>query len=111
MELVVQGAARLIQATDIDGGAVAYIAETLGIKQAGYRDSIAVRRPNETETAVLRLPADGRMAVFEIHRVGYEEDGRRFRLTVSVYPTDRNRFLSFVGAMPDSIVPSSEEDN
>jgi len=111
IELVEKGATRLIQATDIGGGAVAYIAEKVGIKQAGYRDSIAVRRPNEIETTFFKLPDDGRIAVFEIHRVGYDEDGTRFRLTISVYPTDRNRFLSFVGATPDSILPSSEEDD
>jgi GntR family transcriptional regulator len=111
MELVEQGATRLIQARDIDGGAVAYISEKIGIKQAGYRDSIAVRPPDSTEIAFFKLPPDGRIAVFEIHRVGFDKDGTRFRLTVSVYPTDRNRFLSFVGDVPDSMLPSTEEDD
>jgi GntR family transcriptional regulator len=90
---VEQGATGLIQATDIDEGTVAYLAKTCGIKQAGYRDSIEVRPPNEQETAFFRLHADGRIPVFEIYRVSFDENGTRFRLTVTVYPVDRNRLV------------------
>src|SRR5947207_2374987 len=38
--------------------------------------------------------------VFEIFRVGYSQDGERFRLTTTVYPADRNRFLIKVGEVP-----------
>jgi GntR family transcriptional regulator len=100
MMLVQKGATDLIQATSIDGGAVAYLAKKIGIKQVGYRDSIAVRVPNETETAFFKIPADGRVSVFEIYRVGFDEMGERFRLTVTVYPTDRNRLVSNVGETP-----------
>lgn len=100
MTLVQKGATELIQATSIDGGAVAYLARNIGIKQVGYRDSIAVRVPNETETTFFKLPADGRVSVFEIYRVGFDEMGERFRLTVTVYPTDRNRLVSNVGETP-----------
>ncbi len=87
MALVLQGATQLIQATDIDGGAVAYLAETLGIKQAGYRDSIAVRAPNETETSVLQAPR-GRagLGVRDLSAWASIEDGTRFRLTVHRLP-------------------------
>lgn len=106
MKLVESGAIRLIQATDITEGAVTYLAQDFGIKQVGYRDSIAVRAPDENETAFFRLPADGRVQVFVIFRVGFDQDGRRFRLTVTVYPADRNRFRVNVGQ-----VPERESDN
>lgn len=100
MELVRQGATRLLEARDIRGGSVVYLAEALGIKQVGYRDSIAVRAPNPEEISFFRLPADGRVQVFEIYRVGFDEDGGRIRLTITVYPADRNRFRINVGQIP-----------
>ncbi len=100
MTLVNKGATELIQATSIEGGAVAYLAAQFGIKQVGYRDSIAVRVPNESETSFFKVPADGRVSVFEIYRVGFDEMGERFRLTVTVYPTDRNRLVINVGETP-----------
>jgi len=110
MTLIEQGATKLIQATDIEGGAVAYLAAQCGIKQVGYRDSIAVRAPDETETAFFKLPGDGRVSVFEILRVGFDEAGRRSRLTVTVYPTDRNRLAVNVGDAPPVIDDSAEAD-
>ncbi len=100
MTLVEKGAARLIQATDIEGGAVIYLANECGIKQTAYRDTVSVRPPNETETAFFKLPADGRVAVFVVFRVGYDQNGDRFRLTITIYPTDRNRLLFNVGPVP-----------
>jgi GntR family transcriptional regulator len=101
MTLVEQGAIKLIQATSIDVGAVAYLAAEYGIKQVGYRDSIAVRVPNEHETGFFKLPADGRVPVFEIYRVGFDQDGNRIRLTITVYPADRNRLVVQVGDVPE----------
>jgi GntR family transcriptional regulator len=100
MALVLSGATRLIEATDIPEGAVAYLADVLNIKQVGYRDSIAVRPPDQQETAFFRIPADGRISVFVIFRIGFDQNGERFRLTVTVYPADRNRFLVNVGDVP-----------
>src|SRR5215472_11687399 len=40
MSLVQQGAQRLIQAGDIGEGTVEYLREAVGIKQAGYRDTL-----------------------------------------------------------------------
>jgi len=100
MTLVHQGAIRLLEARDIEEGTVQYLGEKLGIKQAGYRDSIEARRPDETETAFFRLPSDGRVPVFEIYRVGFDETGGRIRLTITVYPVDRNRLLVNVGEVP-----------
>jgi GntR family transcriptional regulator len=100
MTLVERGATKLIQATDIEGGAVAYLDDKCGIKQVGYRDSLAVRAPDENETAYFKLPSDGRVSVFVIFRVGFDQTGERIRLTVTVYPTDRNRFAINVGNTP-----------
>ena len=100
MRLVQAGAVRLLQPEDIKGGAVKYIARECGIKQAGYRDSIAVRALNEREAAFFKLPDDGPIPVFEIFRVAFDEGGERFRLTITVYPADRNRFRVTVGEVP-----------
>lgn len=102
MTLVGQGANRLLQATDIRDGAVTYLAEECGIKQVGYRDLVSIRPPDKNETAFFRLPDDGRIPVFVTNRVGFDQDGRPFRLTVTVYPADRNRFVVEVGQVPST---------
>jgi len=102
MRLVERGAVRLIQAADIGGGAVRYLEEALGIKQVGWRDRITVRTPDATEAAFFRLPEDGRIAVFETLRTGYDESGKPIRLTVTTYPADRNQFVMKVGDVPNA---------
>jgi GntR family transcriptional regulator len=106
MRLVEKGAVRLIQAENLQAGAVRYLEETLGVKQVGWRDRITVRAPDATEAAFFRLPGDGRIAVFETLRTGYDQSGRPLRLTISVYPADRNQFVINVGPTPGD--PSSE---
>lgn len=101
MHLVEQGALQLIQAIDISQGVLQYLTESLDIRQVGYRDLIAVRAPNETETAFFNLPEDGRVAVMEVSRTAFGQDGHPFRLTVSVYPADRNQFAVNVGKVPE----------
>ncbi|MGA8350735.1 MAG: GntR family transcriptional regulator [Isosphaeraceae bacterium] len=86
-------------ATMEEGGAVTYLAG-FGITQVGYRDTIAVRAPDETETAFFKLPADGRVSVFEILRVAFDQNGDPFRFTITVYPADRNQFVINVGDVP-----------
>jgi GntR family transcriptional regulator len=101
MQLVTEGAVRLIQAEDIVTGVVGYIEEALGIIQAGWRDRFIVRAPNRTETDFFKLPDDGRIAVFEIIRTGYDESGIPFRLTITTYPADRNQFVMTAGMVPN----------
>jgi GntR family transcriptional regulator len=110
MKLVQAGAARLAEPEDIAEGAVKYIARECGIKQAGYRDSIAVRPLNEREAAFFKLPDDGPIPVFEIFRVAFDESGERFRLTITVYPADRNRFRVTVGEVPITTLADSDEE-
>jgi GntR family transcriptional regulator len=110
MSLVEKGALRLLQATDITEGTVAYLRNELGIRQTGYRDVITVRAPNETETTFFKLPDDGRVGVFEILRVAFDEQRAPFRLTVSVYPTDRNQFAVNIGDVPvEAAVPATAD--
>ena len=101
MSLVDNGATRLLQVKDIQAGAVVYIEETLGIKQAGWRDRIEVRAPDRNETDFFSLPDDGRIAVVEIIQTGYDQVGRPLRVTVTTYPADRNQFLVETGAVPE----------
>lgn len=103
MTLVLGGATRLIQAGDIAEGTVAYLQQTLGIKQVGYRDTIMVRAPDGFESRFFRLPEDGRISVIEVRRTAFDEHGAPVRLTMSVYPADRNLFAVNVGQVPESI--------
>ena len=101
MRFLEQGAVRLIQAENIQPGAVKYIADTLGVEEVGYRDTITVRSPDVNETALFGLPSDGRVAVVEILRAGFDRDGAPIRLTITVFPADRNKFVINVGQVPE----------
>jgi len=103
MRLVERGAVRLIQAEDMRTGVVPYLEEALGIKQVGWRDRITVRAPDSTEAAFFRLPEDGRIAIFETLRTGYDDTSRPLRLTITTYPADRNQFVIRVGRTPDGL--------
>lgn len=102
MGFVLKGADRLIQADDIAIGTVKYLEQTLGLKQVGYRDWITVRAADSAEVTFFSLPQDGRVGVFEIFRSAYDQIGTPMRLTVTVYPADRNQFIVNVGDVPDS---------
>jgi GntR family transcriptional regulator len=107
MSLVQTGALRLIQAENIDEGTVEYLKESVGIKQVGYRDMITVRAPDNTEATFFKLPDDGRVSVIETRRTAYDDKGVPVRLTVSVYPADRNQLAVKVGEVPD---PAEADD-
>lgn len=102
-----QGAERLSDAGDIEGGTVKYLADTLGLRQVAYRDWITVRAPDETEVKFFNLPPDGRVGVFEIFRTAFDQSGTPMRLTVTVFPADRNQFIVNVGETPK---PRSQDD-
>jgi GntR family transcriptional regulator len=103
-----QGAEKLLFADDISGGAVKYLNESLGLRQVGYRDWITVRSPNATEAEFFKLPADGRVAVFENFRTAFDQTGSPMRVTVTVFPTDRNQFIFEIGDVPGP-QPSTED--
>jgi len=101
-------APRLLDADSIQEGTVAYLRKC-GIQQAGYRDAIEVRPPDESETDFFGLPVDGRIQVVEIFRVAFDQEKQRVRLTITVYRADRNRFIINVGEVPisDSLMPGA----
>jgi GntR family transcriptional regulator len=96
-----RGAERLRRAGNIERGTVRYLAETLHIKQVGYRDWITMRAPNATEADFFKLPPDGRVPMYEIFRTAYDGNRQPMRLTVTVYPADRNQFIVDAGQVPD----------
>ena len=99
MEFVTSGKApQLIMAEDMPDGVVRYLEEQLGIRQAGYRDWITARSPDATEQAFFRLPHDS--TVFEVFRTAFDKAEQPFRLTVTVFPADRNQFIVNVGKVP-----------
>jgi GntR family transcriptional regulator len=103
MVLVDAGADRLIKAANINEGAVEYLRKLLGKEQVGWRDTLTVRAPDSNETAFFRLPDDGRVSVIETRRAAFDQTGTPVRLTVSVYPADRNQFVLNVGEVPPEV--------
>jgi GntR family transcriptional regulator len=103
MEFADRGAQRLRSARNIDEGTVEYLGRTLHVRQVGYRDRITVRTPNATEADFFKLPPDGRIPMYEITRTAYDGNKQPMRLTVTVYPADRNQFIVDVGDVPDSV--------
>jgi GntR family transcriptional regulator len=97
MQLVQMGATRLLTTEELSPGANQYLQEALGIKQVGWNERLAIRAPDEIETAFFRLPTDGRIPVIESTRTGYDESGRPLRVTVTIYPADRNQFVMTFG--------------
>jgi GntR family transcriptional regulator len=87
----------LLQASNIEHGAVKYLADTLGLRQVGYRDWITVRAPDGNEARFFNLPEDGRVAVFEIFRTAFDQTRTPMRVTITVFPTDRNQFIVMTG--------------
>jgi GntR family transcriptional regulator len=100
-EFADRGAGDLRSPGHIDGGTVNYIAKELGIRQVGYRDRITVRPPNPIEADFFKLPPDGRIPMYEIERTAFDGNQQPMRLTVTVYPTDRNQFMVNVGEVPE----------
>ncbi len=92
-------APRLLIAEDIRDGTVRYLEDVLGIKQSSYRDWITARAPDDNEQGFFDIPHDS--AVFEIFRSAYDQHGNPMRVTVTVFPADRNQFIVNVGHPPD----------
>jgi GntR family transcriptional regulator len=106
MEFITGGAPRLLMAEDIDGGVVQYLAAAIGLTQVGYRDWITARRPDTNEQSFFRISHDS--MVFEIFRTGFDQNKKPMRVTVTVFPIDRNQFIVNVGDdLPD---PRYDED-
>jgi GntR family transcriptional regulator len=98
-ELLTAGASRLLIAEDIVEGTVRYLAETLQLEQVGYRDWVTARGPDNNEQAFFGLSYDA--AVFEVFRTAFDQHHRPMRLTVMIYPVDRNQLVFNFGDVPD----------
>ena len=105
MKFVNLGALRLIEARNLDTGAIAYLNEAIGVRQVGWRDLIRIRAPDVIETDFFGLPADGQVLVFEIQRTGFDDEGNPIRLTYSVYPIDRSEFMYQEGSIRGQLSP------
>jgi GntR family transcriptional regulator len=106
LEFARRGAPTLLQSQDIRQGVVVYLSETLGLRQAGYRDWITARSPDSNEEGFFGIPHDA--SVFEIFRTGFDQNGDPMRVTVTVFPADRNQFIVNVGDLPG---PRDEEES
>ena len=106
MEFVTSGKApELLVAKDMPDGTVRYLEDAMGIKQSSYRDWITARSAAEDEQKFFDIPHDA--TVFEVFRTAFDQVGKAFRVTVTVFPADRNQFIVNVGTPPD---PQYEND-
>ena len=106
MDFVTNGATHLLMAEDIREGTVHYLAESIGVRQVGFRDWITARVPDSNEQAFFGLSHDA--IVFEIFRTGFDQTGTPLRVTVTVWPADRNQFIVNIGDVPD---PNYEDED
>jgi GntR family transcriptional regulator len=100
MRFVQQGATNLLMAENIAEGMVKYLEDKLGIKQAGWRDTITARPPTSNERTFFGLSEQVQVAIIEFRRTSYDEGGMPIRHTVTVYPADRNQFELEAGTVP-----------
>jgi GntR family transcriptional regulator len=100
MKFITDGAPRLLMAEEIAEGTVRYLADTIGVRQIGYRDWITARLPTAEEQSFFGIGEDA--TIFEIFRTGFDQDKKPMRLTVMAFPVDRNQFIVDVGDdLPD----------
>jgi GntR family transcriptional regulator len=97
---VEEGVSELLEAIDFEQGIVALLRKKLGLEQKGYTDIIEVRQPHDPEVAFFELARGSGVSICEIARIGYDAHQRPYRLTVTVYPSDRNVFQVNVGQVP-----------
>jgi GntR family transcriptional regulator len=99
-EWVTRGATSLPLPESIPEGAVKYL-ETIGLKQQGYRDLISARLPDDKERSLFNLTHSH--TVIEVFRTSFAQDGTPIRVTVTVFPSDRNQIAYNIGVVPDHI--------
>jgi GntR family transcriptional regulator len=109
LDFVHRGALRLLETDDIEEGTVKYLEEALGYKQAGYHDEIRARNPDPDEIAFFNLPERAAVLVYETYRTAYDRDGNPFRVTVTVWPSDRNRLHYNIGLVPEPVIEKPGE--
>jgi GntR family transcriptional regulator len=93
------GATKLLVAQNMEDGTVNYLAKH-GHRQTGYRDWITSRSPDKNEEEFFGIGHES--SVFEIFRTAFDQDKVPMRVTVTVFPSDRNQFIVNVGDdLPD----------
>lgn len=105
MTFVERGATKLLAVQDIEQGTRQYLDKTIGVKEIGSDDTMTVRAPTPGEAAAFRLPEDGRIAVFETRQTGIDPTGKPVRVTITIYPSDRNMFSMKTGALAEHLAP------
>ena len=101
-----KGATRLLEARDIEGGVVDYL-RGLGIDQVGWRDQFILRPPDGNERTFFNLSDRIQVAMLRVQRTGYDKEGNPIRVTVTIYPGDRNQFEMEAGKVPPPGPPSA----
>jgi DNA-binding GntR family transcriptional regulator len=79
----------------IDGGAVRYLAEELGVRQSGYRDWITGRLATEEEQSFFGIGHNA--AVFVDSRIAFYQDNSPMWLTVTIFPVNLDQLVINVG--------------
>jgi GntR family transcriptional regulator len=95
MDFITKGATELLMACDIENGAVRYLADEIGIKQTGYRDWITGRLATEEEQTLFGIGHNA--TVFVDSRVAFDQSNTPMRVTVTIFPVDRNQLIVNVG--------------
>jgi DNA-binding GntR family transcriptional regulator len=95
MDFITKGATNLLMARDIEGGAVRYLADEIGVRQTGYRDWITGRLATDEEQEFFGIGHNA--AVFVHSRVAFDQDNKPMRLTVTISPVDRSQLVFNVG--------------
>jgi GntR family transcriptional regulator len=68
-------------------------------RQVGYRDWVTARGSDDNEQQFFRLTHGA--AVFEVFRTAFDQHQTPMRVTVTVYPVDRNQLVFNFGDVPD----------
>ena len=95
MDFITKGATKLLMALDIEEGSVRYLDNEIGVRQTGYRDWITGRLATEEEQAFFGIGHNA--AVFVDSRVAFDQNNTPMRLTVTIFPVDRNQLIVNVG--------------
>ena len=104
MDFITKGATKLLMAMDIEDGAVRYLDKEIGIRQTGYRDWITGRLATEEEQTFFGIGHNA--AIFVDSRVAFDQNNAPMRLTVTIFPVDRNQFIVNVGPNVPTLAPA-----
>jgi GntR family transcriptional regulator len=108
MDFVTKGATKLLMAQDIEEGSVRYLADDFGIRQTSYRDWITGRLATEEEQSLFGIGHNA--AVFVDSRVAFDQNNMPMRLTVTIFPVDRNQFIINVGPNVPTLTDNTPSD-